>query len=274
MRQSRSLQVWPRWNLLLVLTALAAVLSTCCAAQQPTIACQLTIQGGLEPSGISRANLACTGGAITAAAEPLLLPHVRNAVGVKWSSNGCGLDPGGCLLAICGSSQAHFVNAVIVGVHGLDLESLLCIVGNSSLLLSNATLQGNTGTVVRVANASIELINSTVADNMCVREAHTAGIHAAGTAMVSIQGSRFVNNSHISNGGAITAMQNATVNISTTAFHRNRVTCGNCGGGAVCAHDNARGMLTFIAAPRRKLMVGLALSAQRVAAAENCCREM
>lgn len=242
MRQSRWLQIGQRWDMLLVLTALATVhvLSTC-AAQQSTIACQLTIQGGLEPSGISRADLACTGGTITAAADPLLLPHVRDAVGVKWSGNGCGLKPGGCLLAICGSSRAHLINSVVVGVQALGFESLLCIVGNSSLLLSNATLQGNTVSVVGVADSSLELINSTVADNACVHEAFTAGIHAAGTAMVSIQGSRFVNNSHINNGGAITARQNATVNIYTTAFHRNRVTCGTCGGGAVCAHDNARG---------------------------------
>lgn len=225
--------------LLLLLTVI--VCSSIQAAQPLAATCRLSITG--SRLGIADAQLACTGGTVRFAANPLLQRYIKGAPGVLLDPDGC--TAGGCLLTVCGGSNVRFTSPTIGNLRLAPSfnSSVVCISGNSSATITNASLVNNEACLIQVTDSSsLNLINSTVSDNLCAQEAQQAGVRAVDSAYVSIQGCRFINNTHSSSfGGAVRASFNATIAIASTQFHKNRVSCPSCWGGAVSAHSHCTG---------------------------------
>lgn len=226
---------------------LLAILSFTVALAQPnqqSVKCQLSIQGNGDGLGISQARLSCQGGTITAAAAPLLLPHVQGATGVQWgNASVCGST---CLLSVCGSSQhVHFEPVVVTKLHALWANAVLCFNGRVTAVVSRAKFLNNQAGFIGVADAEVTLLNSTSRQNLGTTNSHIAGVGAIRQSKVAISGCTFINNTHNSTGGSVVrAADNTTLSITDSTFLHNSALClagGRCNGGAIAVAGAAKG---------------------------------
>lgn len=112
-------------------------------SQRPpsAIACSVLLEGN-GPAGPQKASIRCRGGTIRAAADdPGVLRTLKgNSSGVAWQADNCGIDPGLCMLVICGASSARAAPLQIkLAVHGVqDCTQMrwgaVCIAGTTAVL--------------------------------------------------------------------------------------------------------------------------------------------
>lgn len=75
--------------------------------------CSLSMQGNGNQTGLKSVQLSCTGGTVTATAHAVLLSFWGADLpkqGVNWTQDSECMPNEGCLLAICGGSDAIFAN--------------------------------------------------------------------------------------------------------------------------------------------------------------------
>lgn len=102
--------------------------------------CRLHLEGFGDRPGLRKAQLACTGGLITAAAHPQLLELLGSAVqGVRWSTDTtCQELISGCLLAICDGTAVTLVNPTVTSIVAASKEggNSVCITDGSRVSLT------------------------------------------------------------------------------------------------------------------------------------------
>jgi hypothetical protein len=185
----------------------------------------------------------------------LLHAAIGAAPGVKWSADDCGKPPGSCLLTLCRSAQATFVNPIITGLRLNSSQQILCIVGNSSLRMEGAQILSNAAAGVFVDSATVHVVNSMFWDNFCAALTEDLsegrpGLTATGTARLHVEGSSFRNNSMSFSlgfrflGPALAALGQSNVTVTSSVFEDNKPVasvCPLCGAGAMVVNDSARG---------------------------------
>lgn len=133
----------------------------------------------------------------------MLMQHVKSAPGVQWGTD-CKPEKHWCLLHVCGSSNAHFMNATITGLV-LDAKMpMLCLSDSSNVALTGALFSGNQAAFITIwDSAALKMVNSTSQHNRLGNTINqgmhlVAGVAAAGSASVSVEGCRFINNTQTS----------------------------------------------------------------------------
>lgn len=202
--------------------------------------CQLTIEGYGDRQGVSQARLGCTGGNISAAADPMLMQHVKGAPGVQWNKD-CKPEQYWCLLHVCGGSHAQFVDVTVTGLVLNTTMTTLCLYNSSSIALKGALFSGNQASLINVWHtAALTMVNSTVQQIHLDRGRSVLGIAASGDSSVSVQGCKFINNTHT--GGVLSAWGSARMSVIATTVSNNRNPCQTCDGGStVYAAEKASG---------------------------------
>lgn len=222
------------------MAVLLLLLVGCATAQGQVPTCSLTLIGQGKTSEFSEASILCSGGTITAAAQPWLRRLIKNAAGVVWGAHGCG-DPDAartCLLTLCGNSRAHFKDVRVVNTPWSNRT--LCFVGNSTAVFKAARFANNHGRLVAMNTSRVTFANSTFSGNTGF------ALSAAGTSTMFVQGCTFEHNQLALGlgGGTVRVINNATASISFTTF-RNNTACDECAGGALAVGEQAAGkMLT------------------------------
>jgi hypothetical protein len=240
--------------LLFVLMSIKVVSSQSQIDQEP-IKCQLSVKGSGDRLGIAQANLSCQGGTITAAAHPLLLPHVQRATGVQWS-NGSTCQTM-CMLSVCGSPrQVHFEPVVVTNLHatsGTWLGGVLCFLKTVTAVVSRADFSYNQAGFLGVSDAQVTLLNSTSRHNIATGTSHFAAVGAVRAARVAITGCTLVNNrQNVTGGSVVSAFDNATLSITNSTFSQNVALCTTevrCGGGGIRIQGSAKGEPRLSARP-------------------------
>ena len=221
--------------LLVMLWVLAAVLSNANAEVRPgsrssglallpakAAVCHLKISGGSS----LQASISCSSGSITAALGAEVALASNSTKGVKWDNKAC--DAGwDCLLKICATSQpVIFLHARVMGVIAYDrFYAIVCAAGRSNVTLKGAVLSGNQGTVLRSMEQSTVMVTdmTVVANNTkgssLVADGNSTMVVTGGTRLVnnsalgdsSEAGLAYFNSYQVPMGGALLAMENATV---------------------------------------------------------------
>jgi hypothetical protein len=161
--------------------------------------CKLEIEGYGAKQGIKHAELACTGGSITASVHPKLCGVFSCPLsGVAWSGRGsCGALRTKCALTICGDTTAAFLNAAIIGVNvSSTVSNLLCVADSSNLLFQGARFVSNTARVINAVNETVRLqfVSSLFINNTTPSEQNYGGALSAEAGRVRVQSSRFQGN--------------------------------------------------------------------------------
>jgi hypothetical protein len=206
---------WLRPALLLLQLGLASA----------AVSCSLKLEGYGNLQGLKSAHFSCTGGSITAAAQPILLGRFSPRFsGVTWSkSGGCGRAERVCLLTICNSRNATFPGAVIINVNVSSvIGALLCVVDSSTLVFDNARFHGNTGSILvgDHTNVHLHIKNSRFTNNTTVQDVEGAAfLLNNGTGLV--QSSTFAGNRALTRGGAIGLRNSARLTVVSSVFQDN-----------------------------------------------------
>lgn len=206
-------------SLLLQVAAFAAPVPTTTPAM-----CKLHLEGYGNRTGIKSAQLSCTGGNITAAADAVLLKALGSQTpqGVTWSSQKTKCDNGRgiCLFSIC-DGAATFVKPMItdVKITGPKGGVSMCIYGGNVTLV-DGTFLNSTGmcpvsisgnaTAVRIARCNFS------ANSIDMYKGHGGALYVTDGAHAIISSSTFVGNAAYA-GGAIAARFGARVNIQGCA---------------------------------------------------------
>jgi predicted outer membrane repeat protein len=235
--------------------------------------CSLRLAGFGDRPGIKSASLSCTGGTITVAAHKELQNYWgqnKALPGVAWNDGDDCVTNKGCLLTICGKSNAVFEAATVTSLKAdsgeaawrlpvcvtkgstvtfrrssftmnKDVAPLLIHSNGTSVLVDQCTIQGNTNTngsfssAVSIKDAHLTILSSTVAANTAAGTSSGA-ITATGTAQINIQGSSFMKNT-AANGAAMHVRDQVVVTIQGSRFEANNATVR---GGAILATNQAQ----------------------------------
>lgn len=234
--------------------------------------CSLTLVGFGNRTGIKSASLSCTGGTIKVAPHKELQNYWgqnKALPGVVWESGSDCVTNTECLLTVCDRSNAVFNAASVTSLKGgsgkpawrlavcvttgstvtfrkssftiIQGATPLAIHSNTtSVLVEQCTIQGNSGALyyssaIRVDNAHVAVLSSTVADNNA-SGTPSGPITAAATAQINIQRSSFYRNA-AANGGAVHAKERAMVTIQGSRFEGNSASAR---GGAIYATDQSQ----------------------------------
>jgi predicted outer membrane repeat protein len=195
---------------------------------------------------------------------------MKSSRGVDWDAEACGaLLVNRCILTICGSSRAVFVDSFITGLASGSFaadewqsptgSAVLCVAGNANITFSGLQILENQGRALWVLErATVTLTNQSqvvsndlgpavVASNFS--SLHITGgsvlagnsakerggaLYAEGYAEVVVDGgSSFVNNSATRSGGAILVDQWARVNVAGGSSFKNNTAVTRSGGAVV-----------------------------------------
>lgn len=228
---------------------LCACLSVLPLETRGSAACRLNIEGNSRV-GVSAAQFNCTGGKVTAAVDQPSLSlqgFKQTFTGITWSSDGCKRLPGKwgarCLVTICGDSSAVIERPTIVGVHVHDsgLDAVLCVYGNSSLVLDGAQFMHNRGTVLYMSDNSYVVVHAaTVSSNEwnsaadCLPSTNSV-VSTGGNSSLQVNASVFIANKGVC-GGVLAAKNSSTVVLSATKVQGN---VARFSGGALAAREKA-----------------------------------
>jgi hypothetical protein len=189
--------------------------------------CNLSLEGYGNRRGLKSAQLSCTGGNITAAADPLLLQSLgtrSNPSGVVWSRKPGACEDGDenlkCLFSICGG-DAMFVNPRVTNVTASPATggTAICILGGSVTLHNGTFVHGSGMRPVRIGAPGRTplgyISNCYFADNkLTSTQVQQCGgaLHVLNRAQASIWSSRLAGNA-ADTGGAICASTVAGVTL-------------------------------------------------------------
>jgi hypothetical protein len=188
--------------------------------------CALKLTGDGSNGTVSVASLSRTGGPnlTAAAADPHLLSRMY-AVGVSWMAPSDCYMSSTCLLSVCGGANVTFEGADIQGLN-VTTGHVLCLAANSTVMIINSKLVGNTAAMIHVQDASLTMVNTIIQDNACSQRGQgRTGITVDGqTSRLHIQDSRFINNSHtLLEAPAVYVAGKSDATISNTSFSNNWV---------------------------------------------------
>lgn len=250
------LQLLKVWLILCVLDAMPGSASaqsetaapppaTAVGATAGAAACSLNITGFGNRPGIHLADLSCTGGTITVAAHKVLQDYWgpnKTLPGVKWGDANCriaGLQ--GCLLAVCGASNAVFDAATITALVGEGTIPgwfmAVCVSNQSTATFRNSSFTFNNKTTpifigARQPGTSVLLEQCTIHGNTFTttgkNNSLSAGIAVLG-ANVDIFSSTISANTVSGDAygsGALTILAMAQVRIHGTQFSKNAASDG------------------------------------------------
>jgi hypothetical protein len=184
--------------------------------------CRLRLEGHGNRPGLKSAQLSCTGGYITAAANPQLLQALgadKNPKGVRWAQrlNACKKDDEelGCFFSIC-DGAATFLNPVVTNMRSSDGANAVCISGGTATLVNGTFLQNSEVRPIRIAgkNTTANISNCRFIANSLKRGERPGGaIFVSEGARATIHSSTFVNNSADA-GGAIVVYGRSSVELA------------------------------------------------------------
>jgi hypothetical protein len=237
--------------------------------------CSLKMQGYGDKPGLKAVQLSCTGGTITAQAHQVLQQLWGSNLpkqGVVWTEDKKCRPVPGCLLTICGKSDAVFVNAQVSDIktapdtacYNTQGAIALCVSQSSRLTLRSCSFSSSTvtplaaydsATSVMLERCSTSKINMTLQSSesgvylrratVVVRSCSftqnvaqnrlVSTITAAGDGRLAILDSTFKSNNAYC-GGVLHAANTSQVFIQSSRFDGNNATWG----GAICAEGQAK----------------------------------
>jgi hypothetical protein len=159
---------------------------------------------------VKAAQLSCTGGTFTAAADPQLrqvLGAGKNPSGVRWAPRlkFCKMEEEyaelPCFFSIC-DGAVTFMNPVVTGMMGSDTikngETSICISGGTVTLVNGTFLQNTEVRPIRIAgkDTTANISNCRfIANSVTKTERPGGAVFVLNRARATIQSSKFVNNS-------------------------------------------------------------------------------
>jgi hypothetical protein len=149
--------------------------------------CILELQGGSAVSG----SFVCSGGTISAAFHHSIPDGSFRAIGISLAPSSC--QRPGCLLTICGNSRA-IIHATVknMSVPGEKSPSILCLGGQSHILLKGPFFNGNKAAGVNAAgNSTLHIEDGLFTNGVTIAG---AGFIARGNSRVEVSRSKFINN--------------------------------------------------------------------------------
>ena len=179
--------------------------------------CKLRLEGFGTKPGIKSAHLSCTGGSITAAAQPDLLKALGQTKGVVWDNECADVQAHGCMLVLCGGT-ATFNRPTITDMNGAGTgsETAVCVIGNSKLTLVDGNFARGSQMRPLVFNGDevvVRFVNSSFTGNSILAgNLDGAALKLVWGAKASIHSCNFIGNK-ADNGGAISAMDTTQVDI-------------------------------------------------------------
>eukprot|EP00877_Chromochloris_zofingiensis_P001388 jgi/Chrzof1/1124/Cz01g41040.t1 len=179
-----------------------------------TATCRMVFHG-TSGGAVRNASLSCVNGTITAAGDQYLLGK-DSFQGAVWDQTGCG--DARCLLTLCGSTNALFVNSIVENINATDsLDGIICIRGSSEVRFERAVFANNTainGTLHALDKAKVSLVDSVITGNTAYGgdsnvtavwnlKGAGAGLYARERAEVTISNSTIAHNKASRSGGGI-----------------------------------------------------------------------
>jgi len=191
------------------------------------VACQLSLEGKGSKTGFKSAQLSCTGGTITAAANPVLGPFTHTFSGVQWSQKGaCGKKQKACVLTVCRNSSVVFLSARVAKVNTSTsgtVGGLMCFGDDSSLTFVDARFDGNDarpltgyGDGVTLHIRSSKFINNRAS----WKEADGGALLLQGGSAL-VESSTFSGNTASRRGGGIVLQGNSSARFVSTVLQNN-----------------------------------------------------
>jgi predicted outer membrane repeat protein len=224
--------------------AAAAAAPSAAGATAGSAVCSLSLAGFGDRLGIKSAKLSCTGGTITIAAHKLLRDFWGPTMvlpGVVWGNQEC-VTNDGCLISICGGSNAVFnlasVSALKGGGDKPEVRIAVCVNRQSTVTFRNSTFTGLreiTSMAIHTAGTSALVDQCTLRDNVYTLDGHYSSGIVVDMARLTILSSTLAGITGVGNAGAVTALTMAHVTIQDTKFQSNTAT----NGGAIHAEVNS-----------------------------------
>lgn len=215
----------------------AAAAVTAPGATAGAAVCSLNIQGNGKYTGLKAAGLSCTGGTITVAAHRVLQQiwgaQQLPGQGVVFSTDAACSPSPTCMLAICGQSNAVFINPSVTDVmEEEDLGVVLCVTGNSTVSFRSGTFTANavTSVAVYVEGTTALVDQCQFRNNVIPPEGEGFWTNPSSMfvqqAAVQVQSSTFFNNSASGDFGGIYALDMARLTVRNCTFEHNKASSG------------------------------------------------
>jgi hypothetical protein len=181
--------------------------------------CRISIKGS-NAAGISTASIKCAGAPALWMFNKVLNPFKGSFQGIKLDPE-CAFefDKIGCLLGICQSTGVVQIQAVIEDVDGV--QNILCIGGSTKVHLQSSLIAHNTATAVLIAGTADTHVSMN-ASRILGNRARSAGLTGAGmlvmNASVDVLNSSIAGNTGYRFGGGLIATLDAQVTLVSSCI--------------------------------------------------------